>query len=273
MRTSNPMLTDKAFEKAAAAARGERVAASSATYSRGESGASLGTAAARFDGEMTIRGTVNKTFILTAILLIAGYIPWNMAVSGNVQYLYPLMIGGIIGGLIVAIVTTFKKEYSAITAPLYAALQGLAVGGISIMFEMRYPGIVLQAVMLTVAVLVALLLAYSSGYIKATENFKLGVVAATGGIMILYLASFILGFFGIQMSFMHDSSPLSIGISIVVVIIAALNLVLDFDFIENGAEMGAPKYMEWYAAFGLMVTLIWLYIEILRLLAKLQDRK
>ena len=141
------------------------------------------------------------------------------------------------------------------------------------MFEMRYPGIVLQAVMLTVAVLVALLLAYSSGYIKATENFKLGVVAATGGIMILYLASFILGFFGIQMNFMHDSSPLSIGISIVVVIIAALNLVLDFDFIENGAEMGAPKYMEWYAAFGLMVTLIWLYIEILRLLAKLQDRK
>ena len=273
MRTSNPMLTDKAFQKAAAAARGERVAASAATYTKGESGSSLGTSAARFDDAMTVRGTVNKTFLLTVILLIAGYIPWNMAVSGNTQYLGALMITGMIGGLVVALITTFKKEYAAITAPLYAALQGLAIGGISVLFEMRYPGIVLQAIMLTVAVLVALLLAYTSGYIKATENFKLGVVAATGGIMILYLASFVLGFFGIQMNFMHDSSPLSIGISVVVVIIAALNLVLDFDFIENGAEAGAPKYMEWYAAFGLMVTLIWLYIEILRLLAKLQERK
>ncbi len=273
MRTSNPMLTDKAFQKAAAAARGERVAASAATYTKGESGSSLGTSAARFDDAMTVRGTVNKTFLLTVILLIAGYIPWNMAVSGNTQYLGALMITGMIGGLVVALITAFKKEYAAITAPLYAALQGLAIGGISVLFEMRYPGIVLQAIMLTVAVLVALLLAYTSGYIKATENFKLGVVAATGGIMILYLASFVLGFFGIQMNFMHDSSPLSIGISVVVVIIAALNLVLDFDFIENGAEAGAPKYMEWYAAFGLMVTLIWLYIEILRLLAKLQERK
>jgi uncharacterized YccA/Bax inhibitor family protein len=267
------MLTDKAFQKAAAAARGERVAASAATYTKGESGSSLGTSAARFDDAMTVRGTVNKTFLLTVILLIAGYIPWNMAVSGNTQYLGALMITGMIGGLVVALITAFKKEYAAITAPLYAALQGLAIGGISVLFEMRYPGIVLQAIMLTVAVLVALLLAYTSGYIKATENFKLGVVAATGGIMILYLASFVLGFFGIQMNFMHDSSPLSIGISVVVVIIAALNLVLDFDFIENGAEAGAPKYMEWYAAFGLMVTLIWLYIEILRLLAKLQERK
>jgi len=273
MRTSNPMLTDKAFQKAAAAARGERVAASAATYTKGESGSSLGTSAARFDDAMTVRGTVNKTFLLTVILLIAGYIPWNMAVSGNTQYLGALMITGMIGGLVVALITAFKKEYAAITAPLYAALQGLAIGGISVLFEMRYPGIVLQAIMLTVAVLVALLLAYTSGYIKATENFKLGVVAATGGIIILYLASFVLGFFGIQMNFMHDSSPLSIGISVVVVIIAALNLVLDFDFIENGAEAGAPKYMEWYAAFGLMVTLIWLYIEILRLLAKLQERK
>lgn len=267
------MLTDKAFQKAVAAARGERVAASAATYTKGESGGSLGTSAARFDDAMTVRGTVNKTFLLTAILLIAGYIPWNMAVSGNTQFLGALMMTGMIGGLVVALITAFKKEYAAITAPLYAALQGLAIGGISVLFEMRYPGIVLQAIMLTVAVLVALLLAYTSGYIKATENFKLGVVAATGGIMILYLASFVLGFFGIQMNFMHDSSPLSIGISVVVVIIAALNLVLDFDFIENGAEAGAPKYMEWYAAFGLMVTLIWLYIEILRLLAKLQERK
>jgi uncharacterized YccA/Bax inhibitor family protein len=259
MRTSNPMLTDKAFEKAARAAGGF-------------SGSPAGVSAARMEESMTIRGTVNKTFVLAVILLIAGYFPWKMAVAGNTQYMSVFMIGGAVGGLILALVTTFKKEYAGITAPLYAALEGLFIGSISVLFEMRYPGIVLQAVVLTVAVLLALLLAYTSGLIKATENFKLGIVAATGGIFILYMASFILGFFGIQMSFMHDSSPLSIGISLVIVVIAALNLVLDFDFIENGAAAGAPKYMEWYGAFGLMVTLVWLYIEILRLLAKLKDR-
>lgn len=273
MRTSNPMLTEQAFEKAAAAARGERISASSSTFSRGESGASLGTSATRFDDAMTIRGTVNKTFVLAAILLIAGYIPWNMFYSGNAQYINMLMIVGIVGGLIAALVTSFKKTLAPITAPIYAALQGLAIGSISAIFNAQYQGIVLQAAVLTVAVLLALLLAYSSGYIRATEKFKAGIIAATGGIFIFYLVTLVLGFFGVSTSFMHSASPLSIGISVVIVVIAALNLVLDFDFIEKGAGSGAPKYMEWYGAFGLMVTLIWLYIEILRLLAKLKDRE
>ena len=140
------------------------------------------------------------------------------------------------------------------------------------MFEMRFPGIVMQAVGLTFGTLAALLVAYRSGLIRATENFKLGVVAATGGIALLYLANIVMGFFGKSMPFIHDSGWLGIGFSAVVVVIAALNLVLDFDFIENGVEQGAPKYMEWYAAFGLLVTLIWLYLEILRLLSKLQSR-
>jgi uncharacterized YccA/Bax inhibitor family protein len=257
MRTSNPMLTEEAFKKAANAAKGF-------------SGAEVGTSAMRHEETMSIRGTVNKTFVLTAILLFTGYFSWNLA---GTPYLGIAMIGGIIGGLVMALITAFKKTAAPITAPLYAALQGLAVGGISVTFEMSYPGIVVQAVTLTVAVLVALLLAYSSGVVKATENFKLGVVAATGGIMIMYLVSFVMSLFGMNVGFLHDSSPLSIGISIVVVIVAALNLVLDFDFIESGANAGAPKYMEWYGAFGLMVTLIWLYMEILRLLAKLKDRE
>ena len=169
-------------------------------------------------------------------------------------------------------ITIFKKQWAGITAPLYALFEGLLLGSLSLYFEMRFPGIVMNAVMLTFGTLITLLLAYRSGLIKATENFKLGVIAATGGIFFMYMISFVLGFFGMRMSFLHDSSLLSIGISFVVVIVAALNLVLDFDFIEQGAAYGAPGYMEWYGAFGLMVTLIWLYIEILHLLAKLQSR-
>jgi len=146
------------------------------------------------------------------------------------------------------------------------------LGGISVYFEKTYPGIVKQAISLTFGTLFSLLLAYKSRLIRATENFKLGVVAATGGIAVLYLISMVMGFFGARMPFIHESGPFGIGFSVFVVVIAALNLVLDFDFIENGAEAGAPKYMEWYGAFGLMVTLIWLYLEILRLLAKLRSR-
>src|SRR5690606_13427708 len=139
-------------------------------------------------------------------------------------------------------------------------------------FEARFPGIVMQAVMLTFGTLFALLFAYRSGLIRATENFKLGVVAATGGIALVYLASLVMGFVGLQLPFIHEPGVLRIGFSLFVVVIAALNLVLDFDFIETGVEQGAPKFMEWYAAFGLMVTLVWLYLEILRLLSKLQSR-
>ena len=178
-----------------------------------------------------------------------------------------------LGGLVVAIVTVFKKTWSPVTAPLYAVLEGLFVGAISAIFEQRFPGIVMQAVMLTMGTLGALLLAYKSGLIKATENFKLGVVAATGGIFLLYLVNIVLRMLGFDgFGFIHESGTMGIAFSAFVVVIAALNLVLDFDFIESGAESGAPKYMEWYGAFGLVVTLVWLYLEILRLLAKLNSR-
>ena len=156
--------------------------------------------------------------------------------------------------------------------PIYAVLEGLLLGGISSLYNQRFQGLPLQAVALTFGVFIAFLIVYRMGLIRATERFRLGVVAATGGIAVMYLLSFVLGFFGVRMSFLHDSSPLSIGISLVIVAVAALNLVLDFDFIERGVEQGAPKFMEWYGAFGLLVTLVWLYLEILRLLSKLQGR-
>ena len=218
--------------------------------------------------KMTIEGTVNKTAISLLILVGTGYLTFDT--------LNPiLLIGCGIGGFIFALVTIFKKEWAPITVPVYAALQGAMLGGISYMYNYLYDGIVTNAILLTVGILVSLLIAYRSGYIKATENFKLGIFAATGGIAIVYLVNFIMGFFGSGIGVMNinNASPLSIGFSIVVVIIAALNLVLDFDFIEEGSEKGAPKYMEWYGAFGLLVTLIWLYLEILRLLAKLNSRK
>tara|TARA_B100001769_G_scaffold270390_1_gene261545 strand:- start:277 stop:930 length:654 start_codon:yes stop_codon:yes gene_type:complete len=217
---------------------------------------------------MTIKGTVDKTAISLLLLLFAGYFTFN---EGSMVY---IAIGGI-GGFIVALVTIFKKEWSPITVPLYAVLEGLMLGGISYMYGQMYEGIVFNAIMLTVSILICLLLAYRSGIIKATENFKLGVFAATGGIFLVYLVSFIASFFGAGFSFLDptNSSLFSIGVSLFVVVIASLNLVLDFDFIEEGAERGAPKYMEWYGAFGLLVTLVWLYLEILRLLAKLNNRR
>jgi uncharacterized YccA/Bax inhibitor family protein len=166
-----------------------------------------------------------------------------------------------------------KKTWAPVTTPLYAAFEGVALGGISVIFESQYPGIVSQAVFLTFGTLAALLFAYRSGLVKATENFKLGIVAATGGIALVYLLSFILGFFGMSVPLIHSSGTWGILFSMFVVVIAALNLVLDFDFIETGVERGSPKYMEWYAAFGLLVTLVWLYLEILRLLAKLNSRR
>ena len=220
------------------------------------------------DDVMTIKGTVDKTSISLLLLLFAGYFTFS---EGSMIY---AVIGGI-GGFIVALVTIFKKEWSPITVPLYAILEGLMLGGISYMYGQMYEGIVFNAIMLTVSILICLLLAYRSGIIKATENFKLGVFAATGGIFLVYLVSFIASFFGAGFSFLDptNSSLFSIGVSLFVVVIASLNLVLDFDFIEEGAERGAPKYMEWYGAFGLLVTLVWLYLEILRLLAKLNNRR
>ncbi len=225
-------------------------------------------------GAMTIQGTVNKTGIMLVLLLLTAGYTWNLFfAAGDSAAIMPYFWGGLIGGFIVAMVTVFKKTWAPITAPLYALLEGLFLGGLSAIFEANYPGIVMQAVALTFGTLFALLLAYKSGMIKATENFKLGVAAATGGIFLVYMASMVLSFFGTSIPFIHESGLLGIGFSLFVVVIAAMNLVLDFDFIESGSNRGLPKYLEWYGAFGLMVTLVWLYIEILRLLAKLNNRR
>ncbi len=218
--------------------------------------------------KMTIEGTVNKTAMSLLLLMATASYTWMNPSLG-------LMILGFIGGFIMAIITIFKKTWAPYTVSGYALLEGLALGGVSRIFEENYPGIASQAIFLTFGILAALLLAYKTGVIKPTENFKLGVFAATGGIFIMYFISFIMSIFGSGMSIMNpnNASMMSIGFSLFVVVIASLNLVLDFDFIEEGAERGAPKYMEWYGAFGLLVTLIWLYLEILRLLAKLYSRR
>ena len=223
---------------------------------------------------MTVQGTVNKTVLLLLCVLATASIAWSLIFNGlNPKGIMVLIGVGLIGGFVMALVTAFKKRSSAITAPIYAAFQGLFLGGLSALFESIFPGIVIQAVGLTFATLFCLLGAYKSGMIKVTENFKLGIVAATSGISLFYFINFILGLFGMNMGFIHGNGLFGIGFSLVVVAIAALNLVMDFDFIESGENQRAPKYMEWYSAFGLMVTLIWLYIEILRLLAKLQSRR
>ncbi len=220
---------------------------------------------------MTIQGAVNKTVALLALVVIGASWTWSLYYKQGPEVVMPWMMTGLIGGFIVAMVTIFKKTWAPATAPAYAALQGLALGGISAFFEGRFPGIVLQAVALTFGVLFCLLMAYKSRLIKVTENFKLGVVAATGGIALVYVIGFIGSFFGWQIPYIHESGLVGIGFSLFVVVIASLNLVLDFDFIEAG-DGRAPKYMEWYAAFGLVVTLVWLYLEILRLLSKLRSR-
>ena len=222
-------------------------------------------------GMMTITGTVNKTALGLLLLMTTAIFTWNM--SPTDPRISALIMVGIFGGLIAAIITVFKRHLAPYTTPIYALLEGLALGGISRFFETLYPGIVNQAIFLTFGTLAALLFAYRSGLIKPTENFKLGIAAATGGIAFVYIISFILGLFGVQVPLIHSNSNFGILFSFGVVVIAALNLVLDFDFIEEGAENGAPKYMEWFGAFGLLVTLVWLYLEILHLLAKLQSRR
>ena len=243
MRTSNPALNEKAFQGQVA----------------------LGEA-------MTLQGTVNKTGLLLLCVVATAAWTWGLSHSNTPGAAIPWMIGGLFGGFVVALVTIFKKEWSPVTAPVYALLEGLALGGISAMFELRYPGIAIQAVGLTFGTLFVLLLAYKSGIIRATQGFKVGVIAATGGIAVLYLVDMVLRYFNRPVTFIHESGPWGIAFSLFVVIIAALNLVLDFDLIETGIKNGAAKYMEWYGAFALMVTLIWLYLEILRLLSKARRR-
>ncbi len=265
MRTANPALNSKIFNRV---------------------GSYEGTE------QMTVQGTVNKTLLMLVILLFSAGYTWrmffsNVGISGDFASgdlaaaalaagsaaVMPWMIGSAIGGFIVALVTVFKPNWSPITAPLYALLEGFFLGALSSFMEARFPGIVLQAVGLTFGTLFVLLFLYKSRVINVTQKFRTGIIAATGAIALVYVITMVLRLFGVgYISFIHGNGTFGILFSLFVVVIAALNLVLDFDFIEKGAEQGAPKFMEWYGAFGLMVTLIWLYIEILRLLAKLQSR-
>jgi uncharacterized YccA/Bax inhibitor family protein len=245
MRTGNPALNENVFQNSAWA----------------NDSANANT--------MTLNGVVLKTGMLLVVLSATAVYTWQQAFAGvNVS---PFMIGGLIGGAVLAFITVFKPTASPWTAPLYAAAEGFALGGISASFEAQYGGIVIQAVGLTFGTLGSLLAVYSTGLIKPSENFKLGIVAATGGIALVYLVSIGLSFFDMEIPLIHGSGPIGIGFSLFVVVLAALNLVLDFDFIEQGVKNAAPKYMEWYAGFGLLVTLVWLYIEILRLLSKLRS--
>jgi uncharacterized YccA/Bax inhibitor family protein len=226
---------------------------------------------------MTIGGTVQKSFILIFLTLAAALWSWNQSFpsgwgEGAVPEVPQWYIPAILVSFVLALVIIFKKTTAPFLAPVYAVLEGAALGAISALFEFKYPGIALQAILCTMGTFMALLLAYQSKVIQATENFKLGVVAATGGIALVYLIDLGMNFFGMKVPFIHENGPMGIGVSLFIVVIAALNLVLDFDFIEKGAEHGAPKFMEWYAAFGLLVTLVWLYLEILRLLGKARKK-
>jgi uncharacterized YccA/Bax inhibitor family protein len=219
---------------------------------------------------MTLPGVIHRSILL--LLLVAGTSAgvWVYADS-HPSAIYPTMMIGALGGFVVAMVTAFKKDWAAVTSPVYAVLEGLFIGGISLVMEQRFPGLVLQAVLLTFGVMFALLAAYQSRIIRPSETFKSVIVAATFGIVVVYLVSMVLQlFFHTEIPLINGSGPMGIAFSLVVVGIAALNLVLDFDFIENGVAAGAPKWMEWYAAFALTVTLVWLYIEIIRLLSKMR---
>lgn len=247
-KSGNPALSEKAFK--------------GATYTT-------------YEESMTLRGTLNKFGFMLLMLMGSAFYSWKeLEGGGNVT---PLIWTGLIGGLVVALVITFKKEWSPYLAPAYGLLQGLFLGAISAYyngaFATKAPGIVMNAVGLTFGTAIGMYFLYSFKIIKATEKFKSVMLMATAGIAIFYLLSMVLGMFGIRMAFLHEGSLIGIGFSLVVVAIAALSLILDFDMIEQGTAAGAPKYMEWYCAFGLMVTIVWLYLEILRLLSKLSDRK
>ncbi len=225
---------------------------------------------------MTLQGTVTKSGILLLLVLITASFTWNLYfTTGSSQAVMPWLFGGMIGGLVFALITIFGKKVAPFTAPMYALCEGLFLGALSAFIQAQFPDvpIVIQAAALTFLTFAGLLVAYTSGLIKPTENFKLGIVAATMGIFFVYMATWILSFFGVTVPYIHGSGPIGIGISLFICVIAALNLVLDFDFIENGVDRGAPKWMEWYAAFGLLVTLVWLYVEFLRLLVKLNSRR
>lgn len=251
MNTANPALREDAF-----------LTESRATHTR---------------TTMTVGGAATKAAILTVLLVAAGAGSWTLtqgAAPSDHGQMYRMLfgLGAPIAGFVVALITIFVPRISPVTAPLYAVLEGLFLGAVSAFFNARYQGIVLEAGALTTGVLAAMAVLYATRWIVVTDKFRTGVIAATFGVCLAYLGAFLLNLFGLPFPYIHDGGLVSIGFSVVVVVIAALNLVLDFDTIERGARARAPKYMEWYAAFGLLVTLVWLYLEILRLLAKLRGR-
>ena len=220
---------------------------------------------------MTVQGTALKSMILLAILSVAAAWSWSTASSGDLGQ--GMLIGAGIGGFVLALITIFNPMIAGWTSPVYAALEGIFLGALSQQIDLRYPGIAMQAVALTGGVTFLMLFIYVTGIIKVTGQLASAVMAATGAIALVYLVSMIVSLCGGHFPYIHDAGPIGIGFSLFVVGLAAFNLLLDFDFIEKGSESGLPKQMEWYGAFGLMVTLVWLYLEVLRLLRKLQDRR
>ena len=219
---------------------------------------------------MSIHGTARKSLLLLVIVFAVASYPWGKVLRG--EDVTGFFYVGLFGGLVLALITIFKPNLAPITSPLYAAAEGLFLGALSGFFESAYPGIALQAVAATIAVFLGMLGLYAARIIRVTDTFRKVVIGATAGIFFLYLISMVMGFFGMDMPLLHESSGLGIIISLVIIGVAALNLALDFDFIERGSQAGAPRQLEWYGAFGLLVTLVWLYIEILRLLSMFYGR-
>jgi uncharacterized YccA/Bax inhibitor family protein len=255
MRTSNPALNDKTFAP-------ERVA----VLRTDSLGGPLDTA----PDTMRVGGVVEKAAFLITLTMIAGAFGWSRVDTTGAVALPGWLLVAMLAGLGVAILTVFKPKLSPFTSPVYAVLMGTVAGAISAVYNAEFDGIVLQAIGATAGVFVTMLVTYRLGIIKVTDKFRSIVVAATGGVMLVYLLSIALNFFGVRVPFIHETGPLGIAFSLFVVGLAAMNLLLDFDLIERGAASGAPAYMEWYGAFGLLVTLVWLYLEMLRLLAKLR---
>jgi len=271
MRTSNPALNEKVFTREIEAARTSG-AGGRMTRPPVDDQVSPWTPPSSAD-TMTINGTISASAVLLMVLLAAGWVGWAQVDPSPEGVHYPgWLLPALLVGLGIAFLTIFKPRLARFTAPVYAVVEGLLLGAISHVYNLAYGGIVVQAVGLTVAVFGILLFLYATRVIKVTDKLRMGIVAATGAVFVVYMVSLVLRLFGADVPFIHDASPIGILISLAVVVIAALNLILDFDFIERGAAKGAPKYMEWYGAFGLLVTLVWLYLELLRLASKLRSR-
>lgn len=270
LRPSNPALTNGPMAQAFTADRATTTWTDAPSWP--DSGPGV---AATLPDRMTLNGTILKTGVLLGLLLASAMVPWFWLGAGDPTadpgpYL-PFLLTGLVGGLVMLFATIFRPQWAHLTAPGYALFEGLLVGAVSALYASAYEGIVSQAVLATIGVAAGMLLLYSNRIITVTDRLRRGVIAATFGIMAVYLLSFVMRLFGASIPLLHDTGPLGIGISLLIVGVAAFNLLLDFDYIERGVRNGAPKHGEWYGAFGLVVTLVWLYLELLRLLAKLRE--